>query len=68
MDLQIENKMLAFPNQKEFFLVCLSANNVNEAPACSKAPQKKITKKAKKKITVILCVSILDQTFITKNE
>src|SRR6478672_4371475 len=46
--------------------VCLSANNVNDAPACSKAPQKKITKKARMKITVIRCVSIFDKLLSLK--
>lgn len=47
-----------FPSQEITLSVCSSAKNVNDTPACSNAAQKKITKKAKMKITAILCLSI----------
>ena len=55
-----EAKILAGTVKKPKSLwVCSAAKKVNDAPACSKALQKKITKKATIKITPIRCFSIL---------
>src|SRR5690349_6146482 len=53
------NQLAGTVNHPRSLCVCSSAKNVKDAPACSKADQKKITKKATMNMTTILCFSNL---------
>ncbi len=47
------NQLAGMVHPSSSRLVCRSANTVSEAPACSKAIQKKITKNERMKITAM---------------